>query len=105
MSFDSSYQVLAVSFNESAEQIISGGIDNEIKCWDIRKAGLLYKMKGHTDCPTGLSLSPDGSFVASNAMDNTGMYTKIVFTVFIKFSSISMNSGCISFYFVCLGLH
>ena len=28
-------------------------------------------MKGHTDCPTGLRLSPDGGYVASNAMDNT----------------------------------
>ncbi len=50
MSFDSSFQVLAVSFNETAEQIISGGVDNDLKVWDIRKSGLLYKMKGHTDC-------------------------------------------------------
>ena len=72
MSFDSSFQVLCVTFNETADQIISGGVDNDLKVWDIRKAGLLYKMKGHTDSPTGLSLSPDGSFVASNGMDNTG---------------------------------
>ncbi len=76
MSFDSSYQVLAVSFNESAEQIISGGVDNDLKCWDLRKGGLLYKMKGHADSVTGISLSPDGSFVASNAMDNTGIKLK-----------------------------
>lgn len=72
MSFDSGVQVLAVAFNENADQVITGGIDNDIKVWDIRKNALLYKMKGHTDCPTGLSLSPDGSYVASNAMDSTG---------------------------------
>lgn len=32
---------------------------------------VLYEMKGHNDCPTGLSLSPDGNYIASNAMDNT----------------------------------
>ena len=53
MSFDSSFQVLAVSFNETADQIISGGVDNDLKIWDIRKNGLLYKLKGHTDSPTG----------------------------------------------------
>jgi Prp8 binding protein len=71
-SFDSTVQVLAVSFNETADQVITGGIDNDIKVWDIRKNALLYRMKGHIDCPTGLSLSPDGSYIASNAMDNTG---------------------------------
>ena len=28
-------------------------------------------MTGHNDTVTGLSLSPDGSYVLSNAMDNT----------------------------------
>ena len=36
-------------------------------------------MKGHTDSPTGLSLSPDGSFIASNSMDNTGKEYSIFF--------------------------
>ena len=30
-SFQSMYQVTAVSFNDTAEQILSGGIDNDIK--------------------------------------------------------------------------
>lgn len=71
LTFDSGVQVLAVAFNENADQVISGGIDNDIKVWDVRKNALLYKMKGHNDCPTGLSLSPDGAYIASNAMDNT----------------------------------
>ena len=40
--------------------------------WDLRKNDVLYKMSGHTDTVTGLRLSPDGSFILSNAMDNTG---------------------------------
>lgn len=61
----------AVTFNDTAEQVISGGIDNDIKVWDLRKNAVLYKLKSHTDTITGLSLSPDGSYVLSNAMDNT----------------------------------
>lgn len=31
---------------------------------------MLYRLKGHTDTVTGVSLSPDGSYLLSNAMDN-----------------------------------
>lgn len=72
MTFEAKVQVLCVAFNEAADQIVSGGIDNDLKVWDIRKNGLLYTMKGHSDSPTGLSLSPDGGHIASNAMDSTG---------------------------------
>ncbi|KAA0196321.1 hypothetical protein HAZT_HAZT004947 [Hyalella azteca] len=64
-------QVTSVTFNDTAEQVISGGIENDIKVWDLRKNATLYRMKGHNDSVTGLSLSPDGSYVLSNAMDNT----------------------------------
>ena len=50
---------------------MSGGIDNDIKVWNLRKNALLYWLKGHGDTVTGLSLSPDGSYVLSKAMDNT----------------------------------
>jgi Prp8 binding protein len=39
--------------------------------WDLRKNSILYHMKGHSDTVTGLALSPDGSFVVSNSMDNS----------------------------------
>lgn len=31
--FQNTYQVLAVTFNDTSDQIISGGIDNDIKVW------------------------------------------------------------------------
>lgn len=37
----------------------------------MRKNGVLYKMIGHGDTITGLALSPDGSYILSNSMDNT----------------------------------
>ncbi|XP_025134345.1 U5 small nuclear ribonucleoprotein 40 kDa protein isoform X2 [Bubalus kerabau] len=69
--FQNTYQVLAVTFNDTSDQIISGGIDNDIKVWDLRQNKLTYTMRGHADSVTGLSLSSEGSYLLSNAMDNT----------------------------------
>uniref|UniRef100_T1JD28 U5 small nuclear ribonucleoprotein 40 kDa protein n=1 Tax=Strigamia maritima TaxID=126957 RepID=T1JD28_STRMM len=69
--FQNTYQVTAITFNDTSEQIVSGGIDNELKVWDLRKNNVLYKMRGHMDTVTGLALSPDGSYIVSNSMDNT----------------------------------
>lgn len=70
-SFKDQYQILAVTFNDNSDQVIFGGIENVIKVYDIRKNDILYSIVGHFDSITGLSLSPDGSFVLSNSMDNT----------------------------------
>lgn len=69
--FQNTYQVTAVTFNDTSDQIISGGIDNDLKVWDLRKNDIVYKMRGHTDTVTGMELSPDGSYIVTNAMDNT----------------------------------
>ena len=51
---------------------VSAGIDNLVKVWDTRKSSsVLYTMPGHTDTVTGMALSPDGSFILTNSMDNT----------------------------------
>ncbi|NWZ39107.1 SNR40 protein, partial [Brachypodius atriceps] len=39
--------------------------------WDLRQNKLTYTMRGHADSVTGLSLSSEGSYLLSNAMDNT----------------------------------
>ena len=40
--------------------------------WDLRKNDVLYRMHGHADTVTGTELSPDGSYLLTAAMDNTG---------------------------------
>jgi Prp8 binding protein len=39
--------------------------------WDLRKDEVSTVLQGHTDIVTSLSLSPDGNYLLSNAMDST----------------------------------
>lgn len=71
MSFKDRYQLTAVSFNKTGDQVFVGGIENTVNVWDLRKEELQDKMQGHLDTITGLKLSPDGSRLLSNSMDNT----------------------------------
>lgn len=71
LTLNNTYQVTSVTFGDTSEQIMSSGIDNDIKIWDMRTNAILYRLRGHTDTVTGLSLSPDGSYLLSNSMDNT----------------------------------
>ena len=70
--FEHRYPLTSVSFNESGDQVFAGGIDGGIHAFDLRrKDEALYVMRGHDDTVTGLRLSPDGSMLLSNGMDNT----------------------------------
>lgn len=73
----SGFPVTAVCFSERADQIVSGGIDNSLKLWDLRSDQQLFSMDGHSDTPTDLTLSPNGSYILSNAMDSTGNEEKV----------------------------
>jgi len=65
------FQITSVAFNSTAEQIFAGGIDNQIKIFDIRKKAVENVLIGHTDTITGISLSNDGNYLLSNSMDHT----------------------------------
>lgn len=62
-------QVTAVAFSDGADKIFSGGIDNDIKVWDLRKNEVSMKLQGHTETITSMQLSPDGSYLLTNSMD------------------------------------
>ena len=65
------YQITAISFNQSGDQVFIGGIDNTIKVYNLKKKQIESTLIGHTDTITGLSLSNDGNYLLSNSMDNT----------------------------------
>ena len=68
----SRFALCAVDISENGEYVYAGGIDNVVKGWDLRKDNeLCLRMKGHEDTITGLSVSPDGTHVLTNSMDQT----------------------------------
>eukprot|EP00271_Cylindrocystis_brebissonii_P017109 TRINITY_DN430_c1_g1_i1.p1 TRINITY_DN430_c1_g1~~TRINITY_DN430_c1_g1_i1.p1 ORF type:complete len:364 (-),score=43.11 TRINITY_DN430_c1_g1_i1:384-1475(-) len=69
--FAEKYQVTSVAFSDAADKVYCGGIENVIHVWDLRKGEVVLELPGHTDTLTGLAVSPDGSYLLSNAMDCT----------------------------------
>jgi Prp8 binding protein len=69
--FTHKYPVTCVAFGDSGDQIYTGGLDNDMRVWDLRRCDVLFSLRGHTDTITGMRLSPDGSYLLSNAMDNS----------------------------------
>lgn len=68
---ESKYQVTSVTFNDTADKVFAAGLDNQIKLWDLRKEDVEYVLYGHTDTITGMALSPEGSYLLSNSMDQS----------------------------------
>ncbi|KAI5781817.1 WD40-repeat-containing domain protein [Geopyxis carbonaria] len=69
--FETNFPITAVALSEAGNEIFSGGIDNDIKVWDMRKRAVAYTLRGHQDTITSLSISPDGQTLLSNSMDST----------------------------------
>ncbi|EON99457.1 putative wd repeat-containing protein [Phaeoacremonium minimum UCRPA7] len=68
---ETQFPITAVAISEAGNEIYSGGIDNDIKVWDVRKKGVVYSMLGHQDTITTLRVSPDSQSLLSYAMDST----------------------------------
>ncbi|MQL76195.1 hypothetical protein Taro_008568 [Colocasia esculenta] len=69
--FGTEHQITAVSFSDASDKIYTGGVDDVIKVWDLRRIEVVDKLQGHSDMTTGMQLSPDGSYLLTNAMDCT----------------------------------
>ncbi len=65
------YQVTAVCFSKTNELVFFGGIDNQVKAWNIRADKVEYTLIGHTDTVTGIALSSSGTKLLSNSVDHT----------------------------------
>lgn len=65
------HQITAVGFSDASDKVYTGGVDDVIKVWDLRRVEVVEKLQGHSDTITGMQLSPDGSYLLTNAMDCT----------------------------------
>ena len=67
------YQVTAVAIADDGNIVYTGGIDNIIRKWDLRKGGepdgACLSLRGHSDTITGLAVSRDNKTLLSNSMD------------------------------------
>lgn len=61
----------AIALSETGSELYQGGLDNDIKVWDMRKKAVVFSMKGHSDTITSLQVSPDSSYLLSNSHDST----------------------------------
>ncbi|WWC63700.1 uncharacterized protein I303_106305 [Kwoniella dejecticola CBS 10117] len=62
--------ITAVEWSKDGNQCFVGGVDNEVKVWDLRSLEILYTLRGHTDTICSLSLSPSGHFLATYGLDS-----------------------------------
>lgn len=69
--FTTPFPITALAIAEAGHELYSGGIDNEICAWDMRKKQVVYILSGHTDTITSLAMSPDSQTLLSNSHDTT----------------------------------
>jgi len=66
---ETDYPITSIALAEAGNELYTGGIDNDIKVWDMRKKDVAYTMIGHTDTITSLEVSPDGQALLSYSHD------------------------------------
>ncbi|KAG6369475.1 WD40-repeat-containing domain protein [Boletus reticuloceps] len=57
--------VTGVCWSADGQHVYVAALDNEIHVYDVRKNEEVYTLTGHTDTPTSLALSPNGSYLLS----------------------------------------
>ena len=65
------FPITAVALSPAGEEIYFGGINNDIRAYNLTKRGILYSLLGHQDTITSLSVSPDSRSLLSYSMDST----------------------------------
>lgn len=66
---ETDFPITSVAVAEAGNEIYTGGIDCDILAYDIRKKAVAYRMPGHTETVTSLSISPDTQSLLSYSHD------------------------------------
>lgn len=65
------FPITAAALSPAGEEIYFGGIDNDIRAYNLTKRGVSYSLLGHQDTITSLRVSPDSRSLLSYSMDST----------------------------------
>ncbi|KAF8318125.1 WD40 repeat-like protein [Clavulina sp. PMI_390] len=63
--------VTSVCWSADGAQVYVGAVDNAIHVYDVRKQEEVITLRGHTDTPSSLSLSPSGTHILSPSFSST----------------------------------
>jgi len=63
--------VTALVISNNRKFLVSGGMDGEVRVWEIRTREMVVKLKQHTSEVTSLKLLPDDSGIFSSSRDRT----------------------------------
>lgn len=69
--FEEDYQVLACAMAPACDMVHTGSLDGDIRTYDLRAGKLCRTMRGHADAITDMQTDAEGSYLLSNAMDET----------------------------------
>ena len=67
--YQTKYPITSVSFSLNGDKVYFGGIDNDIRCYNIAEQKIEDTIQGHQDTISSLEISFDGSYLMSNSFD------------------------------------
>jgi Prp8 binding protein len=67
--FTTKYPLTSTEFSLNGDKIYAGGIDNDIKVFNLGQAKQEETIHGHQDTVSGLEISFDGTYLMSFSFD------------------------------------
>lgn len=64
-----SHYVFCVNYNPGSNLIVSGGFDEKVMIWDVKKGKCLKSISAHSDPVSAVCFNRDGTLIVSCAYD------------------------------------